>query len=197
MKPNATSAVPMLALALVAVTGAAAAGEVCVRCDQPFALYRCEVVHPDAGPGTPVGFLCITELAKRHGHATCGVGAAGGEGCAGERVVLTPAPDRPLPVAARPPVAPVAGEGDAAAAPENAGAAVAESEKPGGDGQPKTVEELAKSTAEASQKGLKNAGDSVVDAAKKTGEVIGETGEVIGSAAKKTWRCLSSLFGNC
>ncbi len=84
----------------------------------------------------------------------------------------------------------------------------APAEEPAEEGNPKTVEELAKQTAKASQEGLKKAGegvadvakkagDGVADVAKKTGETMEKTGNAIGSAAKKTWRCLSSFFGDC
>lgn len=199
--------------------GAIAGGEVCVRCDNPFAIYRCQLDHPAAGPETPVGFVCITELAKQNGHRTCAVSRDAGTACAGDPVVVRLPPGAPLPVApplvadrpalAPQPTAPVPpGNDPAVEKPETAEGELAKPAEPQEDGTPKTVEELAKKTAIASQKSLEKAGDTVSDAAKqtgkaleKTGDVIGDaaqkTGDAIGSAAKKTWRCLSSLFGNC
>jgi hypothetical protein len=73
---------------------------------------------------------------------------------------------------------------------------------------PRTVEELASETYEASKEGLKKAGESVSGAAQKAGEAvtgtaksagekIGEAGSAVGGAAKKTWNCLTSLFQDC
>lgn len=46
-------------------------------------------------------------------------------------------------------------------------------------------------------KPLEGAGKAVGDAAKSTGEALGKAGEAVGSAAKKSWKCLTSLFGDC
>ncbi len=191
----------MLAGLGIATAIPAAAEPVCVRCDSPFALYACDIVHPDVTAETPVGFLCIRELAKRYGHQTCGVSRGTGGRCAGEAVVLALPPDEPLP-ASVPPALSAPPLDDGALADSNTGdkppaeQAVSEA-APDEKGPPKTVKDLAESTAEVSKEGLKTAQKGVVDVAKKTGEVIGDTGEVIGDAAKKTWRCLSSLFGDC
>jgi hypothetical protein len=37
----------------------------------------------------------------------------------------------------------------------------------------------------------------VSDAAKTTGDALGKAGDAVGSAAKKSWKCLTSLFGDC
>jgi hypothetical protein len=46
-------------------------------------------------------------------------------------------------------------------------------------------------------KPLDSAGKVVSDAAKTTGEALGKAGDAVGSAAKKSWKCLTSLFGDC
>lgn len=46
-------------------------------------------------------------------------------------------------------------------------------------------------------KPLENAGKTVGDAAKTTGSVLEKAGSAVGSAAKKSWKCLTSLFGDC
>lgn len=180
------------------------AQEACVRCDEPFAIYRCQVDSPDLVPSSPIQFMCITELAKRYGHRTCAVSRDTGANCGGQLVII--APPSGIPVAPPPPnyAAETAPPGEPAAPQEQADA----QQNPDNptdpapvasppEGPPETVEELAKQTATASKKGLKKAGKTVVDAAKTTGKAIEKTGDVIGSAAKKTWRCLSSLFGDC
>lgn len=186
---------------------AALALEACVRCDSPSAIYRCQVDQPGLPPNASISLICITELAKRNGHATCAVSRETGAACSGEIVFLDPTLGGPVPqapppeaIAAQPPppndlVGPPDDDrdevlpGDAIDDPEGQPAEEEQS--------PKTVEELAKQTAKASEKTLKQAGGAVVDAAKKTGQTIEKTGDAIGDAAKKTWRCISSLFGNC
>jgi hypothetical protein len=56
--------------------------------------------------------------------------------------------------------------------------------------QPQTVEDIAKKTVKASGDSLKKAGKAVANGAQSAGNAVG-------SAVKKTWTCLSSLFGNC
>ncbi len=185
---------------------AAAAVEACVRCDSPFAIYRCQVDQPGLPADASISLLCITELAKRNGHATCAVSRESGDACSGEIVSVTPSPGGPMPHA-RPPNAIAATPGtdigetqpteNPDELPANDDIEQAEGAPPANDKSPKTVEELAKQTAKASEKTLKQAGGAVVDAAKKTGQTIENTGDAIGTAAKKTWRCISSLFGNC
>lgn len=46
-------------------------------------------------------------------------------------------------------------------------------------------------------KPLDDAGKAVTNAAKTTGEALGKAGDAVGSAAKKSWKCLTSLFGDC
>lgn len=58
--------------------------------------------------------------------------------------------------------------------------------KPDDQGPPKTVEELAKLTAEQSGKGLQTAGKQ-----------IKEAGDAVSNIAKKTWNCVASLFFDC
>ena len=178
------------------------AQEACVRCDEPFAVYRCQVSSPDLVPNSPVQFMCITELAKRYGHRTCAVSRDQGPNCAGELVVIAPPADIPIapppnlaaqpkqPVDPNAPLDPTVGVQEPPDREEKVAA-------PPDDGAPETVEDLAKQAAVASKKGLDKAGKSVVDAAKTTGKTIEKTGDAIGSAAKKTWRCLSSMFGDC
>lgn len=63
----------------------------------------------------------------------------------------------------------------------------------------KPVDEDADGDAQSSglMKPLDGAGKAVSDAAKTTGEALGKAGDAVGSAAKKSWKCLTSLFGDC
>ncbi len=200
----------LLIASMSAVTNTAQAQQACVRCDNPFAIYNCKVEGPDVPVNAPIHLLCMTELAKRYGHSTCAVSRGERTQCAGELVTVTPSPDTPLPQAPPPNLAVSPKDQiEATVGDETETGDLAEpSEKPPEDGSPETVEELAKQTAKASQEGLKKAGEGVADAAKKagegvadvakkTGETMQKTGDAIGGAAKKTWRCLTSFFGDC
>jgi hypothetical protein len=205
-----TSLSLLLVVSLAAATHHAQAQQACVRCDNPFAIYNCQVEGPGVPANAPVHLLCMTELAKRYGHATCAVSRNETGECTGQLVTVTPSPDAPIPQAL-PPALAVSPDDQLEAAPGDeteTGELEAPAEEPAEEGNPKTVEELAKQTAKASQEGLKKAGegvadvakkagDGVADVAKKTGETMEKTGNAIGSAAKKTWRCLSSFFGDC
>lgn len=37
----------------------------------------------------------------------------------------------------------------------------------------------------------------VEDLANKTGKAVTDTGKAVGGAVKKSWDCVTSLFGNC
>ncbi|MBU1212150.1 MAG: hypothetical protein KJ587_12855 [Alphaproteobacteria bacterium] len=207
MTARSTRLVLLATPILAAMMAPAAAQQACVRCDNPFAIYRCQVGDPGLPANASIALICITELAKRNAHATCAVSRATESVCSGELVVVTPAPDAPIPqapppgiVAASPALDPVQPGAEGAGKdelPRTDQDEQADDIPPATNTPPETVEELAKQTAAASKKGLNQAGGAVVDAAKQTGQTIEKTGDAIGSAAKKTWRCISSLFGNC
>ncbi|MCH9807439.1 MAG: hypothetical protein K0U74_06890 [Alphaproteobacteria bacterium] len=204
MRPTAiilttTGLVAQFALA----AGSVHAREACVRCDGPYALYRCVIDDAQVPPAASIHLVCMTELAKRHGHRTCSVDRnITNADCAGSVAEIYPAPDFAWPQS--PPPAYTATTPQPGTEPAHPDTDTAQN-PPGVDpkpkGPPKTVEELAKQTAKASKEGLETAGETVVDAAetaaKSTGDVLKKTGKTIGTAAEKTWRCLSSLFGDC
>jgi hypothetical protein len=181
----------LISTALTTLCGAvpfASAQEYCVTCMSPAASYRC-IVESKPGapaPATRAQLLCITELARSGNHASCSVGRTTTEPCTGETrtVMFTGAANEALP--------PIGDHPQETAQPRQPAAA--------GDGQmppespaaepPKTVEELAKQTVEASGEGLKKAGEAVTDTAKSTGNAVG-------NAVSKTWKCVTSLFGDC
>jgi hypothetical protein len=91
-------------------------------------------------------------------------------------------PTAPLPYeAAQPQPMPPASEPGTAAE----GQAYPAAEVPPSD-QPSTAAKIAKQTVDASNKGLKKAGEAVSDTAQSAGSVV-----------KKTWHCLSSFFSDC
>ncbi|MCL4764691.1 MAG: hypothetical protein KJZ80_00480 [Hyphomicrobiaceae bacterium] len=164
----------VIGLALAAAALPAAAAEICVTCSGPPAVYRCTVeqaskVERYRHADRVLQLVCITELAAKQGHEKCRVRRSGSEDCIGlERTVsLTGSLEALATRLETEPVEVPADEPDTTAGP------VAQ------PGPPKTVEELARRTASASKDQLQ------------------KTGSAVGSAVKKGWGCLASLFQDC
>lgn len=64
-------------------------------------------------------------------------------------------------------------------------------------GPPHTVQEMVEQSAKSTSKALKKTGEAATDAAEKTGSALQNAGKAVGGAAKKTWNCITSLFGDC
>lgn len=79
------------------------------------------------------------------------------------------------------------------------GQPVETAEAPESDGAAKSPAEAAGEQPASNDlmKPLDSAGKAVTNAAKTTGEALGKAGDAVGSAAKKSWKCLTSLFGDC
>ena len=155
----------------------AAAQDYCVTCTGPDAKYHCVIGgNATASARSSRGqMLCITELARSGGHASCSVSRTTAEPCEGKvKTVMFPTDEpgtAPVEMAAPPPpAAPLPAAPPPPAAQQARGAAEA--------------------IAKDSDNGLKKATDAV------TGTVE-NTGKAIGHAASKTWKCLSSFFGDC
>jgi hypothetical protein len=181
------------AILLCALTIRAAAQEFCVTCTAPDATYRC-VIGGDATAAARSSrgqLLCITELAQSGHHASCSAARGQATPCPGEtRTVMFPAgDDLGSPPLVEAPAAPTAPSVGIAPPPAAAGPGQQQAQPPSPhepqaiqaptEAQPKTVEELAKKTGEA-----------VTDTAQSAGNAVG-------NAMKKTWTCITSLFGNC
>lgn len=179
-----------LLVALVVWTAAkpAVGAEYCVTCSGPAAMYACAIAHTqrDAPVDPRMQLLCIQELARQGGHDSCSVPRSAPQPCPGVMKTVA-APSLLAPTGAE--AAVNDGEPDPKIAKE--------AEPPAPGTPPRTVEELATRTLEASKTGLKKAGDAVAGSAEKTGETVEQAGGAVGSAAKKTWRCLTSLFSEC
>ena len=180
------AAAPILGLA----TGGSAQ-EFCVTCASPEASYRCLI----GGQGSTASrssrgqFLCITELAKAGGHASCSATRGQATPCPGETrtVMFTVGDPEASPLETTPTAAPTA-----PVAPLAPGKDIAPVPLPP-PSQPQPPEPTPQTT-EAPEEPKPNA---VEKFAKKTGEAVTETGEAVGSAMKKTWDCVASLFGDC
>lgn len=134
-------------------------------------------------PPSRAQLLCITELARSGGHASCSVRRTAGEQCLVEaRTVMLPSgPDAPPPLEAGQPL-PVAPE--TGANPE--GPVSPEAAAPDAEPSPSAAAKIAKDAVDASSAGLK-----------KAGEAVSNTAESAGNAVQKTWDCVSSLFSDC
>jgi hypothetical protein len=166
----------VVAFVLVGLTAgllpaSAAAQEICIVCEDPRSTYRCAAQDAPTRPGdVRLGLVCITELAKTGGHSSCSVSRKQSGHCEGILKTVSVGGGEVPAVLGKPAASPP-GPGPGASQP------VPEA-KPK-TGPPETVAELAKRTAEGSKEQLKKAGDGV------------------SGAAKKTWRCLTSLFKEC
>lgn len=189
-------------LAVVSLAEPVTAGEYCVTCEGPAAMYACviEGALADAPPDPRAQVSCIQELARLGGHETCSVPRSAPKPCPGVvRTVAAPSSGISTPDDGHT-TAPITEP--SLAAQENRQPGVAP-EQPRADQpaaelqEPKTVEELAAQTVEASKQGLKKAGDAVTGTAQKAGDSVEKAGSAVGSAAKKTWECLKSIFSDC
>lgn len=184
---------------LVLLSGTAGAAEICVKCTGPDASYDC-IVNGSASADTVTKLYCITALAKVGPHASCAIDRNSVSPCQGERKEFTiPAsidgpfgggPDRDAstgaPEVSPSGVAPVAGQGhvDEQSSPQ-----------PASEAPPKTMQEIVeKSPVSAS---LAETQKTAGNAAKSAGTALEKAGSAVGSAAKTSWKCLSSFFSNC
>jgi hypothetical protein len=175
---RATTISTVIALLVGGLSPRAAAQDYCVTCTGPDAKYHCIIGgNASVAARTSRGqMLCITQLAQSGGHASCSVSRTTAEPCVGQvRTVMFPT-DEPgtVPVEIPPPP------------PNTAMPAPAPPPSPAPQQSPGAAEQIAKD----SDNGLKKAGDAVTS-------TVENTGKAIGHAASKTWKCLSSFFGDC
>lgn len=206
----AAIAVTALLAAASATPSRAAGAEFCVSCLTPNTHYVCAFDGVETGSQDPrLKLLCITELAGKGGHASCSVDRAQKTPCQGQRMVLaTPeglGPNVPVapgvtegPSAAPPPAAPVGNVAvppameetreaqDAAPSADEPVAETTAPKPPAPAADPNPIEEIADDASKGAAK-----------AAKSAGNALEKAGDAVGHAAKKTWECLSTLFGSC
>lgn len=193
-----------LALFACAFAAPATAAEYCVTCTGPDASYACSIGSAGATvDDAALKLYCITELAKKGPHESCAVERAKAAPCAGKPVSLAapaglelhtgPTETEAAPAAEAPPHEPAAGgaaDGNQAPPPANETSIP----KPAAPG---TVEDLVKDSTESTKEGLKATEDAASSAAKSAGSALEKAGSAIGDAAKKSWKCLSTFFGDC
>ena len=167
----------------------ASALDLCVSCQGPDAHYNCRLDTPASNArDLRLQLMCITELAHGGSHASCEVDKAQQNPCPGEtKVVAAPASEAPPKAAAAPPATPAPDPDPAPSVTktEPAPTAVtpppkaAETATPKPEKPPKTVQEMV-------EKGAANTGKSLQGA-----------GNAVSNAAKKTWHCIATFFGDC
>jgi hypothetical protein len=171
-------------LSLLAATTLGQAAEVCVSCAEPVLTYRCGVVGDDPGVrmDQATQLLCIKEIAAKGNHASCSVDRARKGPCDGALVAVERSASAGNDVS-----------GVAAIQEKTTVPAVALDP----DAPPQTVEALAKQSAAQTQKNWAKTSEQVTEGAKAAGKGIESAGTAVGSAAKKTWDCMTSLFSKC
>jgi hypothetical protein len=138
---------------IVLISGAncspAVAATVCISCQSPDAQYACIV--DDALNASSASLVCIEELARRNGHASCRAGTKAQPPCPGLAVALQPAVGQ---------TAPLLGA-NAPAAPS----------------EPGTLLELGDQVAKNSSKQLEQAGRNVDALNKTTAQALGQAAQ--------------------
>jgi len=187
--------VPLLAVLvpgmLFALGTGASAQEFCVSCSGPEASYRCLIggeasISARSSRGQ---FLCITELAKAGGHASCSATRGQATPCPGEtRTVMFSLAD---PGGAQEGMAPAV----EISPPPTTGAGLAPMELP----PPAMHQEPAAAPPPVTEHAppAEEKPNAVEDLAGKTGKAVSDTGKAVGKAVKKSWDCVTSLFGDC
>lgn len=183
--------------AVLLAGGTAAASDYCVTCQQPETSYRCVTNDGREGPGKDQreALHCITEIARRQGHGSCGIENTAAGTCLGQPIAVDVSGVGTL---AKPetPVAPADGRVPAAPAPglepEPSRQTDVEPAAPGDPDEPSVaapIEDTAQEPADepAEQPTL----------LEKSQQNMEKAGKAIGNAAKKSWNCMSSLFNDC
>ena len=181
------------AVALCAFTAMASAQEFCVTCAAPDATYRCVIGGDSVAARSSRGqFLCITELAQSGHHASCSAGRSTEGACPGElRTVMFPPGAEPT----APPLADTAPIEPPPAIPGPYAKQPVEAKAP--DGAPPVAELPPGEVAPAEAPPPDAPANTVEEGLKKAGKAVSDTGDAVGHAMKKTWKCVTSLFGDC
>jgi len=194
---------------LICLAASARAGEAsyCVTCTGPDQTYRCRVTGEGSKPSDALKLYCVIRTAKEGHHASCSAENAT-PACAGvEKVYSYDGPAIPDDLAQDPRVKNLMSRINH----ENAAF-----DKPKGQG-PQTMVELTGRALSASRQGLRNArsafggsteqtqplpatspaGSDAGAAAAPSKSRFQRASAAMASAARKSYRCLRSLFRNC
>jgi len=196
LSPGLRAVAPGVVAALSAVLPAEA-GDLCVTCSDPPAVYRCQVegVGAEQQAAASAQVLCAKELATRGGHSICAINRGQTAGaCPGQLVVIAKPQDNPVATAqpAPSPEAPPAANGSEPQATASPTPAEPQTKPP-----PATLEAMAKDAATQSKKDWDKTTSAVSTTTQAAGDEIKKAGSTVGSALKKSWNCVVSLFSSC
>lgn len=179
----------LFALCGLTVPASAAANELCIICEEPAALYRCQA---DGADPLPAGLQirCVTEIAKSGAHGRCRVDRTRAIPACDGALVKVAAPPPSLPTGAPPTAAPPVG-------PPQGGPSGIAAQPPKPSGPPQTMEALAKEAARQSKEGWDKTTETVKETSETAGKQIEKAGSVVGGALKKSWDCVASFFARC
>ena len=155
-------------------------------------MYRCALDghNPSAAAEAGAQLLCVKELASRVGHKSCSIDRVRTVPCEGELVLV----HRPAGGA----VSVTAPAGGTIAAPAEATeTAAVPAPIPGLAAPPDTVEQFAKQAAEQSTKDWEKTKATLKEGSQDAGKNLEKAGTAVGTAAKKSWDCVASLFARC
>lgn len=177
-------------LTVLLSSGAALAQGVCVDCKGPERTYNCLVKDAERaqqfrGGNRALQYLCISEIARTGKHESCRVGSGYAGPCIGHHYEIDVAKLGKDAVPVPPPADAAAAGADAKDKPADQ-AAVMPPPVEVRKGPPQTLEELARDTVTKSKAQLSKADESVKNA-----------GDAVGGAVKKSWDCVVSLFKRC
>ncbi len=140
---------------------------VCVHCEAPAATYSCSYAPGALAPpssGQSLRFACIRDIAERFAHRQCSVRRNQSDPCQGLVHMIAPTGQLPPQETAGTDAARAA---DRQRPPQQPAA------------EPRTVVELARQTADSTQR------------------QFDRSRETVNNAMRSTWQCLASLFNDC
>lgn len=185
-----------MAIAVANPSLPAAAQEYCVACTGPDATYRC-VIEQAVPTGMTLKMLCVGTLAREGGHDTCAIRGGTVFDCNGAiRRVDARAAASGL---SRLPLGP--SEGDAPQAPAKA-VATPGSEGPPRSAPPPASELPAKPGSDQKARPASAAPEQTMEQvakemARSSGATVDKAAHAIGTAAGRTWRCVTTFFKSC
>lgn len=165
--------------------------EYCVTCAGPDATYRCEIAGlPEGRPQTAAQIRCISDIAKAGAHKNCSISRTHSDPCNGPLHTIT---------LERPPEAPLQD-------PRTAQPREEITTPPGTMLSPTFVpppppddnsQRAAAPSPEADAPQQDEQGNPIGNAARAAGQSIDKAGQAVGTAARKSWDCVTSLFRGC
>jgi hypothetical protein len=178
----------------------------CVTCKNPDQTYRCRITGVGSRPNDALRLYCVIRTAKDGSHASCS--AERNSSCNGvEKVYAYEGPPIPPDLASDPRVRHFLNQGDLNDDHKNQTVEENQTVEKPNKAAPKTLVELTGRAVSASRQGLRNARSALTGSAQPDDEALPEAqpkesrmqraSAAVGSFARKSYRCIFSLFRNC